>query len=470
MRSSSGVKAAAAIRLARATAAMWLSLAAMAARGTADVVEPPADVPDGADHVEAADDSLPGGEVELGLGWVGAGHSIERRRRVSFSGGDLSGTVREGAGDPLAGGSLAERGAWGELRAGKLSTRWSRGLVLGSPGNPWERSALDPGSRRGRSGEGADLRLASGAELLLGRFAGRGLAGARIAGGPLTLGLLGTRREAQASLGLEEEREALELALDRGGAWRAEAIWSRGTERSRLVTAVRQGSPAFHSLAEPKRGGPARSITVGFARHHQRGMTHAIVSAWRFRPSRAGARAALELERPLAQGGVLVAGFEEQQGYRGELRAATGLRQGGWLEWSAAARPIGLALRQEIWGARPGLRDVARAVSSCRIEARLPYNASLSIAHLVFRVRRGESLYLREAESDRMTLRALSGEGQRTQLDLRLPLAHGALRASGQLTDPVRGRRTSRWTLEWIRRSRSTVSHRDSPPPAPPDP
>jgi hypothetical protein len=83
----------------------------------------------------------------------------------------------------------------------------------------------------------------------------------------------------------------------------------------------------------------------------------------------------------------------------------------------------------------------------------LPHDLSLSLATIVFRVRRGESLYLREAESDRLVLRALSGEGQRTQLDLRLPFARGALRAGAQLTAPLTGRRVPRWTLEWTRRS-----------------
>ena len=448
------------MRAARLCLALCLTAATATRPGSADSVEPPPEVPEGADHVEAADDSRPGGEVELGLGLVGAGHSIERRRRVSFSGGDLSGTVREGAGDPLAGGSLVERGSWGALRAGKLSPRWDRGLLLGSSGSPWESAALEPGSRRGRSGEGAQLLLASGAELLLGRFASRPLGGARIARGPMGLGVLGTARRAQATLGLEEEREALELALDPSGAWRAEAIWVRGNERSRVTTLVRHGSSGFRSLAEPKRSGPARSITIGFARRQAHGAAHAILSVWRFRPARAGARSAFELERPLGQGGALVAGFEEQQGYRGELRASTGLRQGGWLEWSNTARPLGLLLRHEVWGARPGMRQVARAVSSCRIEARLRWGVSLSLSHLVFRVRRGESLYLREAQSDRLVLRALSGEGQRTQLDVRLPLARGALRASGQLTAPLQGRRTARWTLEWTRRSRSSGPRR----------
>jgi len=433
-------------------ACLLLALVLLGARADADTIEPPPDVPEGADHAEATDDSLSGAEVELGLGLSGDAHSTERRRRVSFSGGDLTGTVREGRGDPLAGGSVIERGGWGELRAGKLSPRWNRGLLLGSSGLPWERSALEPGSRGGRSGEGAQC-LAGGAEVLFGRFSGRALGGARVAGGPLSLGVLGAGHEQQAALGFAAEREALELAMSRSGLWRAEAIWMRGGTKARWVAAVRQGSASFRSLAEPRRGGPARSVTIATTRRARRTTTRVLASVWRFRPARAGARTALEVERALPGDQLLVAGCEEQQGYRGELRSQAGLRQGGWIEWSRAPRPLGLLVRQELWGARPALREVTRAVSSCRIEARLPHDISLSLAHLVFRVRRGESLYLREAESDRLVLRALSGEGQRTQLDLRLPLARGALRAGAQLTAPLAGRRVPRWTLEWTRRS-----------------
>lgn len=437
----------------RRAAFLLLAFTLGAARVSADTIEPPADVPEGADHAEATDDSLSGAEVELGLGLLGDSHSIERRRRVSFSGGDLSGTVREGRGDPLAGGSVIERGTWGELKAGKLSPRWNRGLLLGSSGNPWERAALEPGNRGGRSGEGADVHLAGGAELLLGHFSGRTLGGAQLKGGPFSIGLLGASGEGQATLGFAQEREAWELAMSRSGQWRAEAIWMRGSERLRWLAAVRQGSASFRSLAEPRRAGPARSVTVGMTRRTRRTTARVLTSVWRFRPARAGARNALELERALPGEGRLVVGVEEQQGYRGELRSGAGLRQGGWIEWSRAPRPLGLLVRHEQWGTRPALREVTRAVSSCRIDARLPRGISLSIAHLVFRVRRGESLYLREAESDRLVLRALSGEGQRTQLDLRLPLGRGALRAGAQLTEPLGGRRVRRWTLEWTHRS-----------------
>lgn len=445
--------------------------AAIEPRGEEEITEPPPDVPEGTDHVEAADDSLPGESLELGLGLVGTGRTVERRRRVSFSGRDLSGTVREGSGDPLAGGSVVERGAWGELRAGKLGPRWNRGLLLGSPGDPWQSAALEVAARPGRSGEGAELRLTRGAEVLVGRFGGTPLVGAALARGRFTLGLLGASRRAQTTLGFASDREALEVAAGPGGLWRAETIWRRGAEGSgQVIAAVRQGSAGFRSLAEPRRAGPARSITVRVLGPRRGTAAEGLVSVWRFRSGHAGARAAFQLERTLAAGSVLAAGFEQQQGDRGELRSPVPLREGGWLEWSTPARPLGLLVRHETWGARACLRDVTRAVSSFRLEARLPRGASLSAAHLVYRVRRGESLYLRESESDRMVLRALAGEGQRTRLDLRIPLAHGALRAGGQLTAPLGGTPSPRWTIDWTRRARAGGSFAEPRPPPAGDP
>jgi hypothetical protein len=116
-----------------------------------------------------------------------------------------------------------------------------------------------------------------------------------------------------------------------------------------------------------------------------------------------------------------------------------------------------MLVRHETWGARAGLRDVTRLVTSFGIEARLPGGAAVSLAHCVFGARRGESLYLRETESDRMVLRALSGEGRRTRLFVTVPAGHGTLRLTGQITALESGPRSPRWSLEWTRRSRSAT-------------
>ncbi len=426
----------------------------------ADPVELPADVPEGADHALEPADTLATGELELGLGLAGgSSRAVERRRRVRFTEPDLSGTVREGAGDPLAGGSIEARAAAGELVAGKLAPRWGRGLLLGSPGDPWQRAAIESGATglRGRTGEGVLYRPGHGAaELLVGRFAHRDLAGLRGGLGALSLGVLGDRRgAAQSSLGLARGGGAGEIVLDRRGAWRAEGLLSRGGGAWTLAACVRAGSASLRSLAEPGRSGPARAAVLSAAGETPLGSLQILSAAWRFRAGRAGARLALELARPLGSGAALAAGFEEQHGVRRESQRETGLRQGAWLEWSRPAEPLGLSLRHETWGARGGLREAVRVASSVRIEARMPGGIEAALGHCVFRVRRGENLYLREAESDRLMLRALSGEGQRTRLDLSVRLARGTLHATWHLADVTGRPEASRWALEWVRHSRT---------------
>jgi hypothetical protein len=180
-----------------------------------------------------------------------------------------------------------------------------------------------------------------------------------------------------------------------------------------------------------------------------------LAAGWRFHRAEAGGRLACELERSLADGADLGAGFEEQHGVRREGQRDPGMRQGAWLEWSRLTGPLGLAARHETWSAGGGLRDLVRAVTAMRIVARGPAGTSLSLDHALYRVRRGESLYLREAESDRIVLRALSGEGQRTRIDFALPLARGTLRAALHLDLRDGVQRAPRWDLEWSRRTRA---------------
>ena len=78
----------------------------------------------------------------------------------------------------------------------------------------------------------------------------------------------------------------------------------------------------------------------------------------------------------------------------------------------------------------------------------------VALTHAVFRTRRGESLYLGEAESDRVVLRALSGEGRRSRLELLVPAGRGRVRATLLVTTLGGAQSEPRWTMEWIRRSR----------------
>jgi hypothetical protein len=96
---------------------------------------------------------------------------------------------------------------------------------------------------------------------------------------------------------------------------------------------------------------------------------------------------------------------------------------------------------------------VVRGVTSARLEAHGPAGLELGITHTVFRVQRGESLYLPEIESDRLVLRALSGEGERTRIEARTPFAGGRVRAALHLASVSARESRPQWTLDWTRRA-----------------
>jgi hypothetical protein len=115
---------------------------------------------------------------------------------------------------------------------------------------------------------------------------------------------------------------------------------------------------------------------------------------------------------------------------------------------------MSLGLRHEVWGERPWARGVVRTVTGARIELQGPAGLRLGITHSLYRVRSGESLYLREVESDRMVLRALTGEGARTRVEARSPFAGGRMRATLHLASTADRRARTQWTLDWTRRAR----------------
>ena len=432
----------------------------------ADPVELPPEATEGTDHTVDNADTLATGDLELGMGVSGVAEALTaRRRRVRFSEPDLRGTVREGSADPLAGGRLEGGGRAIDVVVGTLSPRWTRGLVLGAAGDPWQRSALAlAGRARGRSGEGVALRARAGPELVVGRFARTDLAAARIGARALRLGAVAGRHGAQSSVAIEGAGSQGELAFDRAGTWRTEGVLERHAGPTRVTAALRAGHAGFRSLAEPGRAGPARAATVATETGAGPGKVRMLASAWRFNPGESGGRLALECERRLSDGSDVAVGFEEQHGARRAHQRDAGMRQGGWLEWSYLVSPVGLAARHEVWSARGGLRGAVREVTAMRAVSTGPWGVSVSVGHAFYRVRRGESLYLREAESDRVLLRALTGEGYRTRVDLAVPLARGVLRAALHLDVRERERRPPRWDLEWTRRTRSPRP-RPSPPP-----
>jgi hypothetical protein len=78
----------------------------------------------------------------------------------------------------------------------------------------------------------------------------------------------------------------------------------------------------------------------------------------------------------------------------------------------------------------------------------------------VYRVGSGESLYLPELDPDRLVLRALSGEGERTRLEARVPAGGGRAAATLELARPSGRPGELRWAFEWARRARASGSRR----------
>ncbi len=427
--------------------------------------EPPPEETEGAEYDVEPADSLDHGAIELGVGAAGiAGSKPRQTRRVRFSDRKLGGSVREGAGDPLAGGTIETEMRVGRVGVGRLAPRWGRGLVLGATPEPWEHAPSDRGAGspfRGRSGQGAWFRAgrAGAIETIYGRFEKRELAGAHARAGGLGLGALADRSgHAQATLGLALGRADHEVAMDRAGRWRFEAAIHRASDAVSLTTWVRGGHPAFRSLAEPRRSGPSRVLGLDLADVATWGRLRARAALGRFGPGRGGARAALEVERRFLQHGSLAVGFEERHGTHRESGNVAGFRQGGWGEWRREVAGVALALRHEVLGARRLGRAAVRTVTAMRLEIEGPAGSSLGITHSAFRVRSGETLYLAEAASDRIVLRAVSGTGRRTRVEVRAPGAGGRLHAALDLTATTGARGGAlrpRWTVDWTRRARS---------------
>jgi hypothetical protein len=319
---------------------------------------------------------------------------------------------------------------------------------------------------------------ANGLDLLYGRFSRRRLAGARVRLGGASVGLLhGGGPDQQASLALARGAGDGELVLDRAGRWRAEALLERPlgqADRPRWTATgrVRAGALGFASVAERGRPGPARAMAVGLEGPVGRFKVGTVGALWRFRPGVAGTRAGLAIERALAHHGALAVGFEEQRGARHDRGDAAslapsgtreGLRQGWWGEWWSGAGEMALGVRHESWGERPWARGVVRSVTSARLEAHAPLGLRLAIGHSIFKVRRGESLYLPEAESDRLILRAVSGQGERTRIEARAPFAGGRVRAALHLNTAPDRRARHDWTLDWTRRARLRQPARSTP-------
>lgn len=469
-----------------------LTIAGIAAR--ADVLEPPPNAPPGEDFAYATTDSLGHGDVEVGLGYsANAGSRAMRTRRARFRGDSLVGEVRDGEGDDLAGSTLEGALGAGQFGLGRSAPVWGRGLVLGDPAEPWSRRNRPRSvSRRRADGDIAWYRLGGqrmrlGA--LCGNFAGRTHGGMDLNAGTFGAGAVGDARGGvRTSLWWAPrsvESRGAELAFDRAGRWRMEAATGAQSGPATIAVWIRAGLAGHRPLGDPRRAGPAQALSVSahvplFAARgainsvehdgsrapktpHRASRLDAAAALWRFGSAASGARAMLEVEHALPHHAAVVMGFEEQHGTRRDPNFAASrvqaeareFRQGAWGEWRSRAGPVELGWRHERWGARAPVREAVRAVTTARLGARTASGWGVRITHAVFRARRGEHVYLPEAQADRLVLRALAGDGERMRLEIEVPFAGG--RAQAALHRTTAGVKPPRmqWTVEWIRRSRA---------------
>ena len=421
--------------------------------------DPPDDTTDGADTVTEHGDSVAEGDVEVGLGADGSGDRITHpRRRVRFRDGGLRGDLRSGDGDPLAGGALEAPVLGGAAALGRVTPRWGRAMVLGVPADPWRAARyadLAP-TPRGRSLEGVRWRSLRPlrVELAAGELAREHLAAVRVGHGVWDAGVIARERGSPiGSLALAGETAALELGLDRRGAWRAEGLRSGGAGTLAWSLRARAGAegyappgvvagrvPARASAFELGGGGPFAWRLLG--------------ALWRFRTGVAGGRGALEVTRRMAHHDDVALGLEQQQGARRDGSNPPGaMRQAGWVEWRAGRGPVHLGLRDEVWGRRAFAREAVRRVTTQRLAFATGGGGSIAITRSAYRVSSGESLYLPETGSDRLWLRAVSGAGMFTRIEASCRLAGGRVRASlTRIENPGRSPRPH-WSIDWTRRS-----------------
>lgn len=454
-----GARRAWAVVLAGFAAAGLCVLVVRAASG--ESLEPPPEAGEGDYALEYAD-SLEGGAVETTLDATGTrGTAPRRAQRLRFRGNGTDGSLRDG--DALAGGRIDAPLGDGRLRVGRLAPRWGRGLVLGAPAEPWSLESLDRGERArfaGRAGDGAAYASGGGgAEMLAGRFAKRSLAGARLARGPLALAALGGRGSGAASGAFGDDSAGLEFGLDTRGRWRAEGALEAVRDRATVVLRARGGLAGFRALAEPARAGPAQVLAASARAEESSRVWRGLVAWWRFAPGADGARASLEVRQRVVHHAQLVLGLEQRQGVRREPTAvasvsATALRQGFTCEWHAQAGDRDVALHHEWWGAHAFARDGRGRVFIARVSAALPCGAAIVASQSAWDVAPGESRWLADPGPDRLTLRALSGRGGRSRLELAIPCLGGRARLGAAWTDGTRTRAAPSWSAEWTRRTR----------------
>jgi hypothetical protein len=430
--------------------------------------DPPPEVEPGADYVAEPRDSVGEGELEVAWRALGANdrREVSRQESVRFRAEGLEGDLRDGA-DPLGTGELTGAGRAGEWRVGRLAPRWAGGLLLGTAPEPWSKAAPDRGggsALRGRAGDGVRWRGQAGPlgmEALAGRFDRRDLGAGRIshgtAGRERAIHWLHGAGRPQMGAGLVHDGVMLEWAGDTRGRWRAEVSWRGLAGPWRLQPALRLGKADFRSVAEPRRAGPARLVSLAAAR--QRGGWRLEVSSaqWQWQRGRDGSRVAVEVGGPLAPGSPLALGWEERHGPQRERSASGPRRQSWWGELQGGSEDLRVTVRHERAGGGAWGAQLTRTVTTMRAEGRASAGVGWSVAHAVHDARAGDLLYVRETEPGRLVLRALSGRGQRTVARLSAPAGRGRVEVQAALGETVGRPARLAWQVRWVRRARLGV-------------
>ncbi len=448
---------------ARRAALLAIWLATLAPPACAQEAEPPPEAPPG-DWSEEVADTLARGWVETTFSSRGrAGSAPRSGEKLRFRGEGVAGSVRSGS-DPVAGARLESAFGRGTLRAGRLAPRWGRGLLVGGAAQAWAAQAEDRGDGapvRGHAADGALWSAEGGAcEMLAARYRRVGIAGARVAHGPVSLAGIARGAAWQGAVAFADDGRAAELAADRAGRWRAEFSAWRTDEPATLALRVRTGHARFRSLAEPLRAGPATLASAGANAAGETIAARALAAWWRWAPEQGGAVASLEVRTRLVHHAEVAVGCDEQHGTRRDPAStaapasASGLRQGWWCSWRGRTRGRALELRHELRGSRAFARDAVRRTLAASGESALPFGASLAVTHRTWATRSGESLWLAESDGDLLTLRAATGSGARTQVVLAVPGLGGRARAVAEWTTVPSRRTAPGWSLEWTRRTR----------------
>ena len=366
--------------------------------------------------------------------------------------------MRDGADDPLSGAEVGGGTSGGAWRVGRAAPQWGCGWLVGAPVAPWGDDAAAGGFFR--SGPRGDVATFSAGEFqtldaMFGRFAKREVAALRAGtrGGSLMLalhrgGILG------GGLALEDDGLAGELAVDRAGRWRGEGAIVRDALFGRLGLRARGGSAGFRPLLAPTRAGPPQALGADWSVASARVAPRLSGALWRFGNGVGGARGRLEVDLRLVHHATWSIGFEEQRGTRKETTAGHGMRQGWWGTWRGTSGPLALTLGLENWGRRSLARSPVRAATVAALEVRTPFGATLRAEERAFRAGAGEGYRAPEFEADRLVLRALSGAGERTRIEIGLPAPAGRLHAGWSRTATATAPARPQWTVNWTRRAR----------------